>query len=110
MAGKITIYVGNLSLEVTEEELRQEFVVFGEVTCVNIMSDKYIGSGQHRGYGFVEMPRKSEAVNAISILNGKPLKGRAITTIEALPISDAGVNIPYGNRRDRFTKRTRQRV
>ena len=45
----MNIYVGNLSLEVTEEELRQEFITFGEVISVTIMNDKYIGSGQSRG-------------------------------------------------------------
>jgi RNA recognition motif-containing protein len=56
----MNIYVGNLSLEVTEEELRREFMAFGEVISVTIMNDKYIGSGQYRGYGFVEMPSLSE--------------------------------------------------
>ncbi len=51
----MNIYVGNLSLEVTEEELRREFMAFGEVISVIIMNDKYIGSGQLRGYGFIEM-------------------------------------------------------
>jgi RNA recognition motif-containing protein len=52
----MNIYVGNLSLEMTEEELRREFMAFGEVISVTIMNDKYIGSGQSRGYAFVEMP------------------------------------------------------
>jgi RNA recognition motif-containing protein len=54
------IYAGNLSLEVTAEELRQQFAAFGEVLSVSIMNDKYIGSGQTRGYAFVEMSSKSE--------------------------------------------------
>ena len=54
----MNIYVGNLSLEVTEEKLRQEFMAFREVLSVTIMNDKYIGSGQSRGYGFVEMPSR----------------------------------------------------
>ena len=54
----MNIYVGNLSLEVTAEELRQEFIPFGRVTSISIMNDKYIGSGQPRGYGFVKMPSK----------------------------------------------------
>ena len=49
----MNIYVGNLSLETTEEELREEFTEFGEVTSVIIMNDKYIGSGQPRGYGSI---------------------------------------------------------
>ncbi len=55
----MNIYVGNLSLEVTEEELRREFMAFGEVISVTIMNDEYIGSGQSRGYAFVEMPSTS---------------------------------------------------
>ena len=55
----MNIYVGNLPLEVTEEELRREFVAFGEAISLITMSDKYIGSGQQRGYGFVEMLSQS---------------------------------------------------
>jgi RNA recognition motif-containing protein len=67
----MNIYVGNLCLEFTEGELRQEFMAFGEVVSVTIMNDKYIGSGQSRGYAFVEMPSPSEGQAAISALNGK---------------------------------------
>jgi len=52
----MNIYVGNLAFEVTEEELRQEFMAFGRVTSVIIMNDKNTGGGQSGGYGFVEMP------------------------------------------------------
>ena len=54
--GNMNIYVGNLSLDLTDDELRREFMAFGEVISVTIMNDKYIGSGQSRAYGFVEMP------------------------------------------------------
>ena len=64
----MNIYVGNLSLEVTEEELRREFIAFGEVVSVTIMNDKHIGSGQPRGYGFVEMVANSEGEAAITSL------------------------------------------
>ena len=84
----MNIYVGNLSLETTEGELRKEFTEFGEVTSVIIMNDKYIGSGQLRGYGFVEMTSKSEGESAIIALNGKSLKHRTIDVIHALPLSD----------------------
>ena len=83
----MNIYVGNLSLEVTEEELQQEFIAFGEVLSVIVMNDKYIGSGQSRGYAFVEMPSKSEGKAAIAALNGKALRHMAINAIEALPLS-----------------------
>ncbi len=84
----MNIYVGNLSLEVTEGELRQEFMAFGEVISITIMNDKYIGSGKSRGYAFVEMPSQSEGKAAIAALNDKTLRHMTINVIEALPISD----------------------
>jgi len=83
----MNIFVCNLSLEVTEEELRREFMAFGEVISVTIMNDKHIGSGQSRGYGFVEMPLQSEGQAAITALNGKSLRDRTIDVIQALPLS-----------------------
>ena len=86
----MNIYVGNLSLEVTEDELRKEFIEFGEVVSVTIMNDKYIGSGQQRGYGFVEMASKSEGATAITNLEGKTLRDRVVNVVEELPLSDKG--------------------
>ena len=63
------IYVGNLSYDVTEEELRQEFLAFGGVESVNIITDKY--SGRPKGFGFVEMASKSEAEAAITNLKDR---------------------------------------
>ncbi|MDD5038955.1 MAG: hypothetical protein PHN78_06530 [Dehalococcoidales bacterium] len=80
--------MGNLAFGVTEGELRQEFTAFGVVITVTIMNDKYIGSGQPRGYGFVEMPSESEGKNAIAALNGKSLRSKTIDVIQALPLSD----------------------
>ena len=77
------IYVGNLASEVTEEELRQEFEAFGEVTSVNIITDKY--SGRPRGFGFVEMASVSEGQAAITGLNGKTLKERTLNVNVARP-------------------------
>ena len=91
----MNIYVGNLSLEVTEGELRREFMAFGEVLSVTIMNDKYIGSGQSRGYAFVEMPSQSEGKAAITTLNRKPLRHMTINVIEALPLSDNKGNGSY---------------
>ena len=99
----MNIFVGNLSRELTEEELRQEFVAFGQVTSVNIVKDRY--SGQPRGYGFVEMPSKSEGGVAIDSLNGKTLKDRALDVIEALPCSESRGNGNHGGVRDRWTGR-----
>ncbi len=84
----MNIYVGNLSLETTEDELRKEFAEFGEVISVIIMNDKYIGSGQPRGYGYVEMASKSEGITAIASLEGKKLRNRIVNVVEALPLSD----------------------
>jgi len=106
----MNIYVGNLSLEVTEEELRREFMAFGEVTTVTIMNDKYIGSGQSKGYGFVEMASVSEAQAAITALNGKTLKYRMIDVIQALPLSSNGGNGSWSHKRgSRFNRNIRQR-
>jgi len=80
------IYVGNLSYDVTEEELRQEFKAFGEVESVNIITDKY--SGRPKGFGFVEMPSVSEGQAAITALNGKTLKERTLNVNAARPRSD----------------------
>jgi RNA recognition motif-containing protein len=77
------IYVGNLSYEVTEEELRQAFEPLGQVESVNIINDKY--SGRSKGFGFVEMPSNDEGKAAIEGLNGKELKGRALNVNEARP-------------------------
>jgi len=97
----MNIYVGNLSLETTEDELRKEFTEFGEVISVTIMNDKYIGSGQPRGYGYVEMASKSEGATAIANIEGKKLRNRVVTVVEALPLSNkSGIAIPdIGNNR-----------
>ena len=81
------IYIGNLSYEVTEEDLRQEFGAFGEIASVDIITDKY--SGRPKGFGFVEMATKSEAEAAITGLNGKTLKDRTIVVNEARPRTDS---------------------
>jgi RNA recognition motif-containing protein len=106
----MNIFVGNLSLDVTEEELRQEFMAFGEVRTVIIMNDNYIGSGQTRGYGFVEMSSKPDGEAAIVGLKGKKLRSRVIDVIEALPLSDKK-SIGSLNERmnNRFIRKARQR-
>ena len=91
------IYVGNLSYETTEEDLRQEFVAFGEVTSVSVITDKY--TGRPKGFAFVEMASKSEAEAAITGLNGKTLKDRTVVVNEARPRTDnRGGGSSYGNR------------
>jgi RNA recognition motif-containing protein len=82
----MNIYVGNLSHDVTEDELRQEFEAFGQVTSANIITDRF--SGQSRGFGFVEMGNNEEAEAAIAALNGKDLKGRTLNVNVARPRPD----------------------
>jgi len=79
----MNIYVGNLSREVTEEDLRQAFEAFGEVTSVKIINDRY--SGESRGFGFVEMPSKADGESAITGLKEKELKGQTLNVNEARP-------------------------
>jgi len=83
----MNIYVGNLSLDATAKELWQMFMPFGEVTAVTLMNDKHIGSGQSRGYGFVEMSSSIEAHAAIDGLQGLTLKGRVLQLVKARPLS-----------------------
>ncbi|MFC1914623.1 RNA recognition motif domain-containing protein [Chloroflexota bacterium] len=110
----MNIYVGNLSLETTEDELRKEFIEFGEVTSVTIMNDKYIGSGQPRGYGYVEMASKSEGTTAITNLEGKKLRNRVVNIVEALPLSNksgaAISGIGNNNRSNRRRERKYQMI
>ena len=101
------IYVGNLSYDVTEEELRQEFGAFGEVTSVNIITDKY--SGRPKGFGFVEMASVSEGQAAITALNGKTLKERTLNVNAARPRSDNRGGGSYGDRRGGGSSGGRQR-
>jgi RNA recognition motif-containing protein len=82
----MNIYVGNLSREVSEEDLRQAFEGFGQVSTINIIKDKF--SGEPRGFGFIEMPNKAEGDAAITGMNGKELKGRVLTVNEARPRTD----------------------
>ncbi len=84
----MNIYVGNLSYDVSEEDLRQAFVAFGQVSSATIIKDKY--SGQSKGFGFVEMPSAEEARSAVSQMNGKELKGRALNVNEARPRPEGG--------------------
>jgi len=84
----VNMYVGNLSREVTEDELRKAFEAFGQVTTVSIIKDRY--SGESRGFGFVEMSTKTEAQAAINGLNGTSLKERTLSVSEARPRTEGG--------------------
>jgi RNA recognition motif-containing protein len=89
----VNIYVGNISRDASEADLEQAFQAFGQVTSVAIIKDRY--SGESRGFGFVEMPNSTEAQAAITGLNGKDLKGRALNVNEARPREDR----PRGDQR-----------
>lgn len=79
----MNIFVGNLSHDATEDDIREAFSTFGKVTSVSIIRDKF--SGEPRGFGFVEMEAKDEAAAAITAMNGKDLKGRPLNVNEARP-------------------------
>ncbi|MGR3301981.1 MAG: RNA recognition motif domain-containing protein [Candidatus Scalindua sp.] len=79
----MNIYVGNLSYEVTEDEVRDIFSPHGEISSLSIIKDKY--SGQSKGFAFIEMPTQAEAEEAIKALNESELKGRNIKVNQAKP-------------------------
>ncbi len=79
----MNIYVGNLPYSVTEDELRESFASFGEVSSVSIITDRF--SGQSKGFGFVEMPDNTAAEAAIKAFDGKDMKGRSLKVNQARP-------------------------
>jgi RNA recognition motif-containing protein len=93
----MNIYVGNLPPDTTEDELRQEFGAFGQVTSVSIIKDKY--SGQPRGFAFIEMPTVSEGQAAVAGLKGKTLRDRTLDVSEARPRSEKINGGSYGGDR-----------
>ncbi len=94
----MNIYVGNLSRDVTEDDLRKVFETFGKVMSAVIIKDKF--TGESRGFGFVEMSNNNEARNAMQALNHTVLKGRPMNINEARPHSD---------KRKQFIRRKKER-
>jgi RNA recognition motif-containing protein len=84
----MNIYIGNMSFDTTEDQLRQAFEAFGEVSSVNIIADR--DTGKPRGFAFVEMATRDEAMAAISGLNGQDLNGRELNVNEAKPRNESG--------------------
>jgi len=82
----MNIYVGNLPYSVTDADLRETFSQYGDVSNVQLISDKF--TGESKGFGFVEMDNNSQADAAIKALNGTAMKGRNITVNQAKPKSD----------------------
>lgn len=87
----MNIFVANLNFRLTNDDLREVFEQFGEVSSAKIITDRE--TGRSKGYGFVEMPNDSEANNAISELSGAEIEGKEISVKEALPRE----NRPSGN-------------
>lgn len=88
MECRMNIYIGNMSYETTEDQLRQAFQSFGQVSTVKVIMDR--DSGQPKGFAFIEMPATNEATAAISGLNGKELNGRALSVNQAKPREEGG--------------------
>jgi RNA recognition motif-containing protein len=88
----MNIYVGNLSYQVTSDELRKAFEQFGEVSSANVVTDKF--TGQSKGFGFVEMPNQANGEAAIKQMDGADLKGRNIRVNEARPRAEGGASGP----------------
>jgi RNA recognition motif-containing protein len=103
----INIFVGNLSMDITDNELKGMFSPFGMVTSSTIMNDRYIGSGQLRSYGYIEMPSKNDGEAAIISLNGTVYRGRDINVIEAMPQNRVEETIPSKARVSRSKPRNR---
>jgi RNA recognition motif-containing protein len=94
----INIYVGNLSYQLTSDELRQAFAQYGEVSSANVVMDKL--TGRSKGFGFVEMPDRAAGEEAIKQLNDQPLKGRNIRVNEARPRENQSPFPPRRARRE----------
>lgn len=92
----MNIYVGNLSYQASEDDLREAFSAHGTVTSVSIIMDR--ATGQSRGFGFVEMASKTEGEAAIEALNGKELRGRALRINEARPREERAPRREFRNR------------
>jgi RNA recognition motif-containing protein len=93
----MNIYVGNLLRTISESELKEVFQAYGTVQTASIIKDKM--TGDSRGFGFVEMPNRDEAMKAIASLNGKDLKGRNMTVNEAKPRTDGPRSGGFGGNR-----------
>jgi cold-inducible RNA-binding protein len=91
------IYVGNLAYDITEEELRQEFLAFGKVDSVSVITDR--ATGRSKGFAFVEMPKLSEGQAAMTALNGKIIKDRALTVNGARAREERGSGFGGGSRK-----------
>ena len=83
----MNIFIGNLSHQTAEGDLRRAFEAHGQVDTAKVITDR--STGESKGFGFVEMPAQSEAEAAINNLNGKELQGRSITVNVAKPRTES---------------------
>ena len=79
--GSVEIYVGNLSYDMTEDQLRKEFEAYGAVGSARLITNRY--NGKSKGFGFVQMPNRAEAEKAVAALNDKEIQGRKMKCNEA---------------------------
>ncbi|WP_172419094.1 RNA recognition motif domain-containing protein [Candidatus Nitrosoglobus terrae] len=96
----MNIYVGNLSYQVTDEDLRSAFQNYGEVSSATVIMDKF--SNRSKGFGFVEMVKKEDGETAIKEMNNTDLKGRQIVVNQARPRSEEPRRERFGDRQKRF--------
>lgn len=94
----MNIYVGNLSFQTTDQELQKIFEDYGQVKSVRIITER--DTGRSKGFGFLEMLEKEEAMKAIEALNGSELDGRSLKVNESRPRPNSN-NHRGGSRRDR---------
>ena len=95
------VYVGNLSFDTTEDTLRELFEAHGEVSSINVITDRY--TGRSRGFAFVEMAADDAAKAAITALDGQLVDGRQLKVAEARPRRSRGGD------RDRYHDQDRRR-
>ncbi len=93
----MNIYVGNLAPDTTEDELRQAFAEYGQVVSAKIIKDRY--TFESRGFGFVEIPNKAQATEAMEKLNGAELGGNILRVNEAKPRREQGREGGFGSDR-----------
>lgn len=101
----MNIYVSNLGFNVQDEDLKQFFTPYGEVSSAKVINDKF--SGQSRGFGFVEMPDDAAAKKAIAELDQATVEGRSIKVMEARPKEDrpARSNSPFRSDNNGYNKK-----
>lgn len=86
----MNLYVGNLSYRLSEDQLREAFEQYGNVTSCTVIKDRT--TGESKGFGFIEMPERAEAEAAINSLNGRDLMGRKLNVNEARPRAEGGAD------------------